>query len=99
MDTLVGRFRVGFNTRNVVRPRQVLPVVSVAECAVDKLTWGPGESLIHARRLGKGKKINMGRETRTNDRNGKDDDSKRKKKKCNKQQTRTATIIITAMIW
>jgi len=28
---------------------QVLPVVSVAECAVDKLTWGPGESLIHAR--------------------------------------------------
>ena len=33
-------------------PRQVLPVVSVAECAVDKLTWGPGESLIHARHLG-----------------------------------------------
>ncbi|CAL1170399.1 unnamed protein product [Cladocopium goreaui] len=28
---------------------QVLPVVSVGECAVDKLTWGPGEGLIHAR--------------------------------------------------
>ena len=52
MDTLVGRFRVDFNTLNVVSPRQVLPVVSVAECAVDKLTWGPGESLIHARHLG-----------------------------------------------
>ena len=33
-------------------PRQVLPVVSVGECAVDKLTWGPGEGLIHARTLG-----------------------------------------------
>ncbi|CAK9076435.1 unnamed protein product [Durusdinium trenchii] len=28
---------------------QVLPVVSVGDCAVDRLTWGPGESLIHAR--------------------------------------------------
>ena len=28
---------------------QVLPVVSLGDCAVDRITWGPGEGLIHAR--------------------------------------------------
>jgi len=28
---------------------QVLPVVTVSECAIDKLSWGPGESLLHIR--------------------------------------------------
>jgi len=28
---------------------QVLPVISVSDCTIDKLTWGPGESLVHVR--------------------------------------------------
>ncbi|CAJ1392249.1 unnamed protein product [Effrenium voratum] len=28
---------------------QVMPVVHVGECTVERLTWGPGESLVHAR--------------------------------------------------
>ena len=27
-----------------------MPVVHVGECTVERLTWGPGESLVHARR-------------------------------------------------
>ncbi|CAE7303974.1 Ift140 [Symbiodinium natans] len=28
---------------------QVLPVISASDCTIDKLTWGPGESLVHVR--------------------------------------------------
>ena len=27
----------------------MLPVVSLGDCLVDRVTWGPGEGLIHAR--------------------------------------------------
>ena len=29
---------------------EVLPVISVSDCTIDKLTWGPGESLVHVRK-------------------------------------------------
>lgn len=30
-------------------PLQVLPIVKAADCAIDRVRWGPGESLIHCR--------------------------------------------------